>query len=211
MPVSLRWLCVFVGLCLLVIGPFLLFGAKLEGAVVPVLGDGFGYLQAILIILLLASDILLPVPSSLIATYSGAAFGLVTGAIITWVGLMFAAIAGLILGRGIGAAVVTRVFSTDEMTQARRFFETYGATGLVLTRPVPVLAEVAAFGAGLGYYPMPRYLVIMGLANAGLSIVYANLGTQAQASGSLLILLGASILVPLIALVCWHLFRHIRR
>ena len=74
---------------------FFLFGGALEGWTADTLSSGAPpFALAVLIFVLLASDILLPVPASLLAVAAGAAFGVVLGVAIVAAGLSAGAIIG---------------------------------------------------------------------------------------------------------------------
>lgn len=108
---------------------------------------------------LLAADILLPVPSSLIGTALGARLGLVNGAAWCWLGLMSGNIIGYLVGQ-----LFPRRFASD---LARKPTEAI----LFLSRPVPVFAEAAAIAAGANRLGWRVFLVPCLLGNALYSLV----------------------------------------
>jgi 3-dehydroquinate synthase len=67
-------------------------------------------------------------------------------------------------------------------------------------RPVPVLAEASALFAGLSAVPLPLYVVVTTLANAGISAVYCAAGANALSGGSFLLAFGASIGLPAVVM-----------
>jgi len=71
-------------LSLLIILPFLLWGEAAETWVDQVLSDGSSlWMLGAVIFLLLASDIVFPIPSSVVATASGAFLGIGLGTIVS--------------------------------------------------------------------------------------------------------------------------------
>lgn len=103
---------------------------------------GFGFTGAAL----LALDVLLPVPSSIVGTLLGARLGVAYGILCT--------LAGLLLGHVIG-------FSLGRLWPVRFAPETaHTPTGIVvfLSRPVPVFAEAVAIAAGATRLPWRTYL-----------------------------------------------------
>lgn len=93
---------------------------------------------------LLAADALIPVPSTIVGTLLGARLGFVPGWLWAWAGLVL----GNAVGYGIGRAVLRRLGAELPQTPT--------AIALILSRPVPVVAEAMTFAAGaggLGWWP----------------------------------------------------------
>ncbi len=123
-----------------VIAPFLLFGPWLENAALGRL-DGLGAAGvAAWTAALLALDVLLPVPSSLVALGAGGLLGGPLGTAVVWVGLSL----GSVLGYGVGwsaRSAAQRVGGQAGYRALEGFMQRWGWMGLVVLRPVPVLAE----------------------------------------------------------------------
>ncbi|NLW43870.1 MAG: TVP38/TMEM64 family protein [Syntrophomonadaceae bacterium] len=102
---------------------------------------------ALLAILLLSADVVVPVPSSVMMTVNGALFGIWLGALISLLGGLGAALIGFTLGRGM-TPLVQRWVSQQEWEQARRFLARWGSIGIIITRPIPILAETMSIAAG---------------------------------------------------------------
>jgi uncharacterized membrane protein YdjX (TVP38/TMEM64 family) len=145
---------------------------------------------------LLAADIALPVPSSLVATASGSLLGFLPGAAANFAGLTGGCVLGYWLARsGAGG----RLSEKDER-QARALWERFGDAALIVSRAIPVLAEASILFAGALGVPARRFLIITSLANAGISVLYAAVGAFAMEWNSLLAAFAGSILVPAAAL-----------
>lgn len=116
--------------------------------------------------LLLATDVLLPMPSSIVGTLLGARLGVLAGFAWAW--------AGLVLGHMIG-------FALGRMWPAR-FAPTvaYAPTALAvfLSRPVPVFAEAVAIAAGATRLPMRVYAPWCVAGDAVYALVLAANGAQ---------------------------------
>ncbi len=90
-------LILVVILSLILIIPFIVFGENMEGLVSGLLENnsaGRPFLFAVIIVLLLASDVLLPVASSILSSWSGYCFGFVQGRGISTVGMMPGCVCG---------------------------------------------------------------------------------------------------------------------
>ncbi|HEX7312573.1 MAG TPA: VTT domain-containing protein [Pyrinomonadaceae bacterium] len=132
---------------------FLLLFAIVEALGVPLLTDPSplmgrgGALAATLGVGLLVADVLLPVPSSLVMTAHGALFGVTVGTLLSLVGSLGAALFGFALGRR-GGRVLERLVTREERERADRLLRRWGALAVIVTRPVPLLAEAVAIMAG---------------------------------------------------------------
>lgn len=103
---------------------------------------------------LLALDILLPVPSSLVGTALGARLGFPSGALWCWFGLM----AGNLTGYALGHLFPPR-FATHLPRVPSELV-------LFLSRPVPVLAEAATLAAGANRLDLRAFALSCALGNA---------------------------------------------
>src|ERR1044072_5178327 len=106
-----------------------------------------GLLAASLGVGLLIADVLLPVPSSLVMVAHGALFGVVGGTLLSLLGSVGAALFGFAIGRR-GGKLLERLVTPAERERADRTLERWGALGIVVTRPIPIVAETVAIVAG---------------------------------------------------------------
>jgi len=106
-----------------------------------------GVLAASLGVALLVADVLLPVPSSLIMVAHGALFGVVWGTLLSLAGSLGAALFGFAIGRR-GGRLMERLVSEKERTRAAELLQRWGVLAILVTRPVPVVAETVAIIAG---------------------------------------------------------------
>lgn len=186
----------------IVIVPFILLGTSLEAW-------SFGIMQSAAsrwaIALagggLLAVDILLPVPSTVVAAGLGALLGAPLGIAATAVGLTIGCAIGFFLGRALGHDFALRELGAADFNYLARLLDRYGLWLLAACRPVPVLAEASVIAAGvMGMRPTP-VLIVTALANLGFSFVYAGLGASAEGLGTFLAAFAVSLALPGIALL----------
>jgi len=132
---------------------FLVLFLIVEALGVPLLTDPTpwmkhgGVLTACLGVGLLVADVLLPVPSSLVMVAHGALFGVVVGTVLSLLGSVGAACFGFAIGRR-GGRFLERVVSPAERARADELLNRWGALAIIVTRPVPLLAETVAIMAG---------------------------------------------------------------
>jgi uncharacterized membrane protein YdjX (TVP38/TMEM64 family) len=170
------WSAALLALILL---PFWLFGEAVEALVADILRRETGrLLLAGFGVLALAADVLLPVPSSLVATALGALFGGAMGTLLSAVGLTLGCGLGYWLGRQAGRSFAARHPGPDDPLISS-LLERHGAVVLVVCRGVPVLAEASVIAAGVLGMAASRFFLATTLANIGIGATYAALGTTA--------------------------------
>src|SRR5690606_1979321 len=96
---------------------------------------------------LLIGDVVLPIPSSLLMVANGALLGLVGGAVATLVSTLLGGALAFWLGRR-GAPWLMARISPRERLMAERFFERWGGMTVLMSRPVPIIAETVGVLAG---------------------------------------------------------------
>lgn len=176
--------------------PFFLLGAPLEAAIVHLAqtAEG-GPLVGLIGALLLAADLLLPIPSSVVATAEGYLLGPVVGAAWVWLGLNLGVALGYGLGRQ-GEAVARRIVGPAGLAEAQALVRRHGLWVVVVCRPVPVLAEATAVLAGLGAARVGPLALAAGLSNLGLAIAYAWVGAAGQGELGLGALFAGAVMLP---------------
>jgi membrane protein DedA with SNARE-associated domain len=179
--------------------PFLLFGTRLDHAVAAWLDPPPPpALLAAAEVALLAVDLFLPVPSSMVATLGGASLGMLVGTACAWVGMTAGAVAGWSLGRLAGPRISSGR-EPDELAAVERPRERLGSLFIVLTRPVPLVAEAAALLAGATRMPFSDFLVAAGAGNLAIAAAWTAAGAFGVRSDSLQWMLLAAIAAPVAA------------
>lgn len=152
---------------------------------------------------LLVADVLLPVPSSLLMVGNGALLGVAPGAAASLVSSTLSALLAFWLGRR-GAPWLMRRISMQERRQADRFFERWGAMAVLMSRPVPILAETVGVLAGTTRIGWSRYAGAVLIGNLPPAVLYAFAGATARRATYGLLIFG--VLVG-IAVLWWLLGR----
>lgn len=159
---------------------------------------------AILLCLLLASDILLPVPSSIVSIGCGFLLGFVNGAIVSFTGMVLGCLIGYALGKGSSAKIKWLDAGTRQSMEA--FFNRYGKWSIIIARPIPVLAEASVFFAGISSMSFKSFMFISSLSNLGISLMYAAIGAYAFTVNSILLAFAGAMVLPGIALLINRIF-----
>ncbi|MCJ7956176.1 MAG: 3-dehydroquinate synthase [Pseudomonas sp.] len=184
---------------ILVVASFLLFEQQIQqllnhlGSFLP--NDPVQRLSlALLLVTLLALDVLLPVPSSLVALLAVAALGAIGGYLVIFIGLCLGASLGYWLGAGyfrlLSNWLGLRTWQPGQLAYR------LSTLSLVCLRGVPVLAETSVLAAGMQGYPLRQFLLVTTLANAGLALAYAAIGSLLVEQNALLATILASMLLP---------------
>lgn len=129
---------------------------------------------------LLVSDVFLPIPSSLVSIVSGQSLGALAGGMVNWLGLSLGHAAGFLAARRWGRPLAARFVGSQGLKRAGDTSATGAAVALILTRPVPVLAEAFSMFAGLTSFGFGRFLAILLIANAPHSFIYSWAGAAFQ-------------------------------
>ena len=106
-----------------------------------------------------------------------------------------------------GEGLALRLVGPDSLMQARSLFSRHGLWVLVLSRPVPVLAEATAVLAGLGAMPPGPLALTAGLSNLGLAALYAWVGSSGRGELGLGALFGGAVLLPGLGLLLSRVVR----
>jgi uncharacterized membrane protein YdjX (TVP38/TMEM64 family) len=109
--------------------------------------EGGGLAAAALGVGLLLVDVLIPVPSSIVMTAQGAIFGFGWGTALGMLGSVGATLIGFALGRR-GATTIQRYVGAEGQASSGRLLHRWGTLAIILTRPLPILAETTAIMAG---------------------------------------------------------------
>jgi uncharacterized membrane protein YdjX (TVP38/TMEM64 family) len=137
------------------------------------------------VVTLLAVDLFLPVPSSVVMILSGAAFGVTGGAALSLVGSIGGEWLGFELVRRYGRRASARLVGDDEVERLGRVFNRYGAVAVAVTRAVPVVMETMTVVAGLSTMSRGVFLLSSLLGTGPIVLVYAYAGAASRDSGSL--------------------------
>ena len=201
----IRWSSALVLVLLLIMVPFFLWEESLRGWSEGKLKTFWSpWAVGVLLATLLAGDLVLPVPSSVLSTASGALLGFWLGTFVTWVGMTTGCWIGYVLGAGPGRKATQQLVGTKEIARIATLHTHIGDLVVVVFRAVPVLAEVSVIFAGVAGISAKRFLLLVGLANAGIAIVYAAIGAFALTTESFLPALVGAVGVP--ALVMFGLW-----
>ena len=171
-----------------------------EALGVPLLSDPTpwmkhgGILAAIIGVGLLIADVVLPVPSSIVMVAHGALFGVLWGTMLSLVGSVGAAVFGFAIGRR-GGKLLERAVTPAERERASSILERWGTLAIIVTRPVPLLAETVAIMAGASSMSW-RAIILASIAGSlPMALLYALTGAAVADLQNTALMFGVVLLV----------------
>ena len=204
----------FLLLALIVLIPFLIWGSGFErsfsreGAVAWL--TCYGRWASLAGILLLMSDLVLPIPATAVMAALGFVYGPIDGGMIATLGSVLSGALAYLLCRRFGRPAAIRLLGPQELADAERLFARVGGWLVVLSRWLPVFPEVIACMAGLARMPPLAFFGALACGSAPLGFVFATIGHAGVDHPVLTITLIAG-LPPLLWLSVQPYFRAKRR
>lgn len=164
--ISLFLLCLFGIAEMLKISQYIIPGTD---------GIASNLFSALVGLVLLVSDVVLPIPASLIMIAFGARYGVAVGGLLSAVGSIGASMVAFYLGR-YGGFWFSQRLAEDERLQANAFLAQWGEIAVIVSRPIPILAESLAILAGVSKMSGYRMFIAAVLGSAPNALVYASVG-----------------------------------
>ena len=188
--------------------PFLILGESFERNVrewVQSDQSQVSQLQFLIVLGILAVDIFLPIPSSAVMTGAGGVMTFWSAVLASWIGLTLGAVAGFGLARIFGPPFASRFAGSDDLTRIAAVGARYGPTALLLTRPLPILAEACVLLMGTTQLSWYRFLTPVIAANLALAVFYVACGAGIDDQKTLVVVaVGSGTLPLLLALFIRH-------
>ena len=202
----MRWAIASAILLAAILVPFFLFQGSFDTWSESLIHDQPSpWLTALAVSVLLAGDVVLPIPSSLVSTVAGALLGFWAGVVAIWLGMTGTCVVGYALGAR-AAGLARRVVGADGLARAAHLAARYGDYAVVLCRPVPVLAEASVISAGLVRAPLRRFVFLTLWSNLGIAAGYAAVGAFSMRVESFLLAFAGSIVIPGVAILVSRTF-----
>jgi uncharacterized membrane protein YdjX (TVP38/TMEM64 family) len=128
-------------------------------------------------IALIWSDVVLPVPQTVVIVALGIIYGTLLGGLLGSLGLITGGLLGYALVRT-SARRVERCFPRARSLQKlERLFDQRGAWAIVLTRSFPYsVAEIMVFLAGLAGMPMGKFIAALTIGSVPIAFAFAAIG-----------------------------------
>lgn len=194
----MRLLAWFIGLSALVLGTWMLWGGAwearftLDGAVAWIEAAGpWAWAAGIG---LLAADLVLPVPGTVVMSALGYVYGPLAGGLAAAAGSMLAGLCGYGIGRMVGERGARRLLGEVDFEKGRLLFARGGGWMVALSRALPILPEALACTAGLVRMPFGRFAAALACGSLPVGFLFAWIGAAGRGAPGWA--LAFSLLVP---------------
>lgn len=207
---GMRLLLWFLFLMAAVLGVWVILGGSfeerftLEGSIRAL--EGWGASAWLVGWGLLLSDILLPVPGTVVMSALGWIYGALIGGILAATGSFLAGVGAYGLGRLFGERGARRLLGERDFIRGHRLFDHGGGWFVCLSRALPLLPEAVACTAGLVRMPFRRFVVALACGSLPMGFVFAWVGATGKEAP--LVALVLSLGLPV---VLWLLSRLLSR
>jgi uncharacterized membrane protein YdjX (TVP38/TMEM64 family) len=159
---------------------------------------------------ILATDVFLPVPSGPISTLAGSQLGIVFGTLASTFGMTIGGVIAFALARKWGRPFAERFSSPQELTDMETIADSFGLSALLLTRPLPIVAEACVLLLGTLKMHWRVFLPALVGSNLLIAATYATLGHYASEQAWLPTAVGMSLAVPVLLTILFRRFGRMR-
>lgn len=180
----MRLLLWFLFLAGLVLGIFLLWGGAWEERFT--LQGAVGWLESAgpwawaAGIGLLASDLVLPVPGTVVMSALGYVYGVLLGGLAAAAGAMVAGLCGYGVGRLIGEKAARKLLGDLDFEKGKLLFARGGGWMVALSRALPILPEALSCTAGLVRMPFGRFVISLACGSLPVGFLFAWIGAAGR-------------------------------
>ena len=198
----MRLIGIFVGLGILFLIPFLIWGQALqwtpEGAIEWL--ENYGRWAWAVALGLLAADLFLPLPATAIMAALGYVYGPVVGGLLGGIGSTASGCLAYGLCRALGRNAAIKLVGRDDLAKGEALFTRFGGWLVTLSRWLPLFPEVVACMAGLTRMPSHLFLIAMLCGSFPMAFTFAFVG-HAGVSHPILAISLSAVVPPLLWLM----------
>lgn len=204
-PLHIRRIAALLFLFAFVLVPFAVFGTQLEQFLLASLAlvSEHPALAYTTIVAVLAGDVVLPVPASLVSASAGVMFGFWGGVLAIWLGMSLGSALGYAIGRYAGEPVLHGIVGPEDLARVRQVLDSQGAVAIVIARAVPVLAETTVLLAGAARMRIATFVLLSGAANFAVALAYAAVGALALSGESFFLFFFGLAALPAVSWLVW--------
>lgn len=180
----MRLLLWFLTLSALVLGTWLIWGGgfeekfTLDGSVAWIQGAGpWAWAAGIG---LLAGDLLLPVPGTVVMSALGWIYGPLLGGLVAATGSIVAGLCGYGFGRLIGEGAARKLVGDRDFEKGKLLFARGGGWMVALSRALPILPEALSCTAGFVRMPLGRFIISLICGSVPVGFLFAWIGAAGR-------------------------------
>lgn len=206
----MRLFLIFLVLVAIVLIPFFIWGDALTafftqtGTISWLRSYGrWGWIAGII---LLMSDLLLPIPATAVMAGLGYLYGPIVGGLISSLGSFFSGLLGYEICRRLGRGAALWILGKKDLEKGERLYARVGGWLVILSRWLPVFPEVIACMAGLTRMPVRAFYLALACGSLPLGFAFSAVGAVGIEKPGLAIALSA-LLPPVLWLVVRPFYR----
>ena len=133
---------------------------------------------ALAVVLILAIDIFIAVPTLTTCILSGYFLGFIWGGLAASIGLLSAGLIGYWLSRALGEKVLKIIIcSSEKREEAKETFGQYGLAMIMLSRSSPIFSEVCACMAGMVKMKFTKFFLAWSINSIPYALIAAYSGS----------------------------------
>jgi uncharacterized membrane protein YdjX (TVP38/TMEM64 family) len=210
----MRLFLIFVFFVAIVLLSFFLWGDDLmemfsaEGSVAWL--QQYGSWAWVVAILLLISDLILPLPATIIMSAVGYTYGFFFGSLISVAGAFASGSLGYWICRSFGENAARKILGEKDFARGKNISQYAGGWIVVLSRWLPVFPEVVSCMAGLTRMNALKFHLALLTGTIPLGITYAYIGYRGIENPMMALVLSAA-LPPVIWLIATGMIKLLRR
>lgn len=136
--------------------------------------DQFGIIAC----LLLMSDLLLPIPNTIIMTALGLSCGLWKGILFAFTGQMLAGLSGYGVGRLFSKRLALKLLGEKDHLLGTDLLKKNGFWVIAATRALPLLPEALSVSAGLLKMPFLHFISALACGSFAVSVIFVAIGAK---------------------------------
>jgi uncharacterized membrane protein YdjX (TVP38/TMEM64 family) len=200
----MRLFLAFIAFAALVLISFFIWGDilmkifSIEGSIAWL--EAYGPWTWLAVIVLLVTDLFLPLPATIIMSASGYLHGIILGSLVSIAGSFLSGSLGFWLCRSMGEKAALKILGREEFLRSRKVVDKVGPWIVVLSRWLPVFPEVVSCMAGLTRMSSTKFHLALLTGTIPMAIVYTYIGFKGNEHPMTAVLLSA-LLPPVIWLV----------
>ena len=194
-----KLISVFIFCCFLVIVAFLLFGNIEKWVEINLNSKQSQLTYSLLSFSVLTSDIVLPIPSSLVMILNGKVLGVFWGTLISLISGVLSSSFGFYFGRKTNP-FLDKLFTNKDKDTSNKLFQKFGNTAIIISKALPIISEAISFVSGTTSMRFNTFLCYSIVGHVIVSLIYACVGSFATTLNSNLI---AAITITSALLVGW--------
>ncbi len=116
--------------------------------------------QALLVIVLLAIDILVTIPTLVVTSLSGHYLGFLLGSLASITGLILSGLSGFYCARKFGEQFLRFLgVKVNEIDEVKSIIDRYGLRVICISRAIPMLPELLVCLCGINNIPLKKFLL----------------------------------------------------